>query len=226
MALSKADLVSGLREGLQVKSYLNEATMWLGAMVEYIDKNLHDFAGQSLERTWSRSKLNAAEMTVGEMAAWCDYHLNVTVPNVIRLENRRPQPYYTLIRHQETGAVYNFRPGDRPIFKHVANEHRLHFLNSSGLSGSWPQVIEAETNLIEFLHQELIDMAIDTSQIQAIIPAPPKTEIYIVVRGDTFGGIAKARGITVDALKALNPQITNIDNITEGQEITVPYVPK
>lgn len=44
---------------------------------------------------------------------------------------------------------------------------------------------------------------------------------YVVVKGDTFSGIAKKYNMTVAALKALNPQIENINIIKVGQVITV-----
>lgn len=226
MALSKADLISGLREGLQVKSYLNDATMWLGSMVEFIDKNIHDYGRQILAQFRATSKVGGNEMSLAELVAWCDFHLNKTVPDVVRQESHRAPPYYSLIRHKDTGAVYRWRAGENPIFRHVRDEDYLFFLASCWLSGGWDQVVDAETNLIEFLHQELTDMAVDDSRIEAIIPPPPTTKIYVVVKGDTFGAIAKANGVTIDDLKALNPQITDINNISIGQEIKVPVGPK
>ncbi|MFJ2775686.1 LysM peptidoglycan-binding domain-containing protein [Kitasatospora sp. NPDC087315] len=53
-------------------------------------------------------------------------------------------------------------------------------------------------------------------------PQPPATRTITVRRGMTLGGIAVALGTTVAGLLALNPQISNPDRITEGQEITVP----
>ncbi|KAI9828162.1 MAG: hypothetical protein M1832_003689 [Thelocarpon impressellum] len=45
---------------------------------------------------------------------------------------------------------------------------------------------------------------------------------YTVVSGDTLGGIAQRFGVTLDALKAANPQITNPDQIFPGQVINIP----
>ena len=44
---------------------------------------------------------------------------------------------------------------------------------------------------------------------------------YKVVKGDTLSGIAKAKGTTVNALLALNPDITNKDLIYVGQVIII-----
>ncbi|GAA1403281.1 hypothetical protein GCM10009639_47870 [Kitasatospora putterlickiae] len=51
---------------------------------------------------------------------------------------------------------------------------------------------------------------------------PPATRTITVRRGMTLGGIAVAVGTTVAGLLSLNPQISDPDRITEGQQITVP----
>ena len=45
--------------------------------------------------------------------------------------------------------------------------------------------------------------------------------IYIIARGDTLRSLAKRFGTTVDALRAANPDITNINVIYEGQLLKV-----
>ena len=42
---------------------------------------------------------------------------------------------------------------------------------------------------------------------------------YTVAKGDTFYGIARKLGMTVDALKALNPQVSDISKLSVGQKI-------
>ncbi|WP_051836515.1 LysM peptidoglycan-binding domain-containing protein [Streptomyces sp. NRRL WC-3742] len=56
-------------------------------------------------------------------------------------------------------------------------------------------------------------------------PQPPATRTFTVRRGMTLGGIAVALGTTVAGLLSLNPQISNPDRITEGQQVTVPAAP-
>ena len=54
-------------------------------------------------------------------------------------------------------------------------------------------------------------------------PTPaPTPVVYIVKSGDTFSGIAKAHGLTIEDLKAANPQITNINRLSIGQRINIP----
>jgi hypothetical protein len=45
---------------------------------------------------------------------------------------------------------------------------------------------------------------------------------YGVVSGDTFSGIAKKHGVTVDALKAANPQVKDINQLDVGQVLVIP----
>lgn len=58
------------------------------------------------------------------------------------------------------------------------------------------------------------------------VTPPPTTTIYTVVAGDTFSGIATKHGITVDELKALNPQVKDISVINIGDQLTVPKLPR
>jgi LysM repeat protein len=59
----------------------------------------------------------------------------------------------------------------------------------------------------------------------AVPPPPPPangTVNYTVVAGDTLSTIASGHSTTVDAILALNPGITNPDNISVGQVIKLP----
>jgi len=47
-------------------------------------------------------------------------------------------------------------------------------------------------------------------------------QIYVVVPGDTLSDIAGRFGVTLGALEAANPQITNPDLIVPGQVIRIP----
>ncbi|MDF2936525.1 MAG: lysM, partial [Paenibacillaceae bacterium] len=47
-------------------------------------------------------------------------------------------------------------------------------------------------------------------------------KIHIVKQGDTLFEIAKKYGVTLDQLKAANPQITDPDKIDVGQKVKIP----
>ena len=53
-------------------------------------------------------------------------------------------------------------------------------------------------------------------------PPAPTPFLYTIKKNDTLSKIATAHGITVDELRAANPQIKNPDKIVEGQQITIP----
>ncbi|MFZ5967168.1 MAG: LysM peptidoglycan-binding domain-containing protein [Bacillota bacterium] len=53
---------------------------------------------------------------------------------------------------------------------------------------------------------------------------PPGYSTYTVERGDTLSVIADKYSITVQALLAANPQITNPDAIAVGQKLCVPMI--
>jgi LysM repeat protein len=54
-------------------------------------------------------------------------------------------------------------------------------------------------------------------------PSYGYANVYIVQRGDTFSGIARRYGLTVNQLWAANPQIWDINRIYPGQAIYIPY---
>ncbi|HEY8498352.1 MAG TPA: LysM peptidoglycan-binding domain-containing protein [Limnochordales bacterium] len=55
-----------------------------------------------------------------------------------------------------------------------------------------------------------------------VVQCPPGSQRYIVQPGDTLFFIAQRFGTTVDAILAINPQITNPNLIFPGQAICVP----
>jgi LysM repeat protein len=61
-----------------------------------------------------------------------------------------------------------------------------------------------------------------TALPSATIPAAPSSQVYIVKSGDTFTKIAKKNGVTVEALKAANPSIKDINKIAVGDSIVIP----
>jgi len=58
-------------------------------------------------------------------------------------------------------------------------------------------------------------------QVLKINTTTSGSSTYVVVKGDTFSGIAKKFNMSTSALQALNPQITNINLIKIGQVINV-----
>jgi LysM repeat protein len=65
-------------------------------------------------------------------------------------------------------------------------------------------------------------VAVSSLSLVGGTPAPNPQTIHTVVRGDTMSGIAQRYGVTLNALRAANPQITNINVINVGQRINIP----
>jgi LysM repeat protein len=53
-------------------------------------------------------------------------------------------------------------------------------------------------------------------------PASAEVTIYVVKSGDTMYGIAKEFGITLKALQAANPQVTDPRTMQVGEELVIP----
>lgn len=212
MALSKADLIDGLKNGWSVTSLVNQAQMSLGQMVQYIDNNVNMYGRAILDQLKGVSKVGGNEMSLMEFVAWNDYHLTQLIG---ALPDRPP---YQLIRDKATGVVYAFCPG---VFFKVPTADYLFFLRAGRWVPDSALIIDAETNLVQFNHDEAARAAVDPKRIDPVEPPPPPAT-YTVVSGDTFSGVAKKLGVTVDALKAANPQVTDINNIAVGQVLNVP----
>ncbi|OBK40903.1 hypothetical protein A5658_19970 [Mycobacterium sp. 1245111.1] len=59
--------------------------------------------------------------------------------------------------------------------------------------------------------------------VATLVPsADIATEVYVVMPGDTLSGIAGRFGVTLGALEAANPQITDPDLIFPGQVVGIP----
>jgi hypothetical protein len=61
-----------------------------------------------------------------------------------------------------------------------------------------------------------------SASVEPTQTAAPTQQIYVVQAGDTLSAIAQRFGLTLEALRAANPQITNVDEIKIGDEIIIP----
>lgn len=110
------------------------------------------------------------------------------------------------------GTLYVVRPGDT-MFR-IANQFQI---SLQLLIIANPQVTNPN---ILYVGQELCI----PGQVTPPPPAPfcPDGTLYIVQRGDTLFSIARANGLTVQEIIAANPQISNPNLITPGQQICIP----
>lgn len=65
-------------------------------------------------------------------------------------------------------------------------------------------------------------VGLSVSSLTSVAQDAPTAQTYIVQRGDTLFRIALRFGTTLSAITAANPQITNINLIYVGQQITIP----
>jgi LysM repeat protein len=54
------------------------------------------------------------------------------------------------------------------------------------------------------------------------VPPAPTPSVYTIKKGETLSKIATAHGLTLEELLAANPDITNPNRISEGQQIILP----
>jgi LysM repeat protein len=55
-----------------------------------------------------------------------------------------------------------------------------------------------------------------------VITAAPTAQTYTVQKGDTLTAIATRFGVTLEALRAANPQVTDPTKLQIGQVLTIP----
>jgi LysM repeat protein len=67
---------------------------------------------------------------------------------------------------------------------------------------------------------ELVHIPASRASAHGPAPVPPHVVTYAVQPGDTMSGIADAHGISLAALVAANPQVTNPDIIHPGEVLT------
>lgn len=61
-----------------------------------------------------------------------------------------------------------------------------------------------------------------TASASPTTPPAPTQQVYIIKAKDTLSKVAKLFGITLEELLAANPEITNPDKISLGQQIVIP----
>jgi LysM repeat protein len=88
----------------------------------------------------------------------------------------------------------------------------------AALEAANPQI--ADPNLI--FPNELIHIPISPAPPHHPTSVPPHVVTYIVQSGDTKSGIAQSHHLSLDALEAANPQVTNPDVIQPGQVLNIP----
>lgn len=81
-----------------------------------------------------------------------------------------------------------------------------------------PQI--ADPNLI--FPNELIHIPSAHDEPHHVSTVPPLVSTYVVAAGDTMSGIAATHGVTLGALEAANPQVTDPSVIEIGQLLNLP----
>ena len=109
---------------------------------------------------------------------------------------------------------YTVKSGD--TFKAIAEKYKI---TVDELLTSNPQLLAEGMKLSIPVPTISKPIASDNSTTNT---ATSSTRTHTVKQGDTIGTIAQKYGVTVDAIKAINPQLTNPNLIYVGQVIVIP----
>src|SRR5580698_7433319 len=86
------------------------------------------------------------------------------------------------------------------------------------LEAANPQI--ANLNLINT--NELVNVPSPAAPTHQPSPVPAHVVTYVVQTGDTMSSIAAAHNLSLAALEAANPKVTNADSISPGQVHSIP----
>ena len=86
------------------------------------------------------------------------------------------------------------------------------------LEAANPQIVNP--NLI--YTNELVHVPASAAPTHQPAPVPAHVVTYVVQAGDTMSAIAKAHNLSLAALEAANPQVTNPNSISAGQVLNIP----
>lgn len=126
-----------------------------------------------------------------------NHYINKIIPGYLR--------YYKIPDTIETRiAAYNWGIGK---LNNAYDEHKEQWINLAPL-----------TTRSYIRKYKKLTGQVDT-QLKITKPAQPV--VHLVKSGDTISGISKKYNVKVSALKQLNPQIQNIDQIRVGQKIKI-----
>ncbi|MCL6452802.1 MAG: C40 family peptidase [Alicyclobacillus sp.] len=127
----------------------------------------------------------------------------------------------TLAAHAATSENYTVQPGDT-LYKIAVQEG----VSLSDLEAANPQL----SDFASIFPGELIHLPASTVPTSAPAPATAPSPsaastpaaVYTVQSGDTLYKIATAAGVTLSALEAVNPQISNFTSIYPGETVYLP----
>ncbi len=123
-------------------------------------------------------------------------------------------PRYKIAISTDTEAWYAHCPG---VFFHITSMDYYNWLRMCGLIQDSSKALRVNDDLINLIRQESQRKFGEVGDLYK-----PPTDAYTVQKGDTFTRIANSLKVSVDALKAANPKVTNVDNISEGDVLNVP----
>lgn len=153
---------------------------------------------------------NHGAYNAGVVVATMSWRVVALVNAVARLE--RPTKLVKA-KDDPTGAIYAVT---QTSFKHISGD-LLNAGIAAGLWGGWETVFELPVEQVALLAEYLGG--------KLFVPPPPVETIdYKIVAKDTLASIAAAHKSTVGTICALNPSITDRNNITLGVVIKLPKV--
>jgi LysM repeat protein len=88
----------------------------------------------------------------------------------------------------------------------------------TALEAANPQIVNPNT----IYTNELVNVPVSAAPTHQPSPVPAHVVTYIIQSGDTMTAIAAAHNLSLAALEAANPQVTNPNSISAGEVLNIP----
>lgn len=141
------------------------------------------------------------------------------------LPNKIKYPFWIAYYHMDGFNSSNF-PNTKygALMNQIKNRIVMWQFSSKGNGEEFG--VESEYIDLNHLYGEFTNKSINIEkpkeELKPVVETISRDNIYIVKKGDTMSGIAGLYGVSLDSLKASNPQIKNINLIYVGQIINIP----
>ncbi len=230
----KETIVLEVRAKVTEKVSLNIVTAVAGAEVETRSFNIENIIGEARRQVNIVATIETP--TAARKIAKVDSTLKIleteVIPNKVIVKGHlHKQVYYVSAVDDQLRELTVEEPFTE--FVHIEGAQdgdtvdvtgRIEYVNVEA-AATTPTTMWRQTAVLEIVARvtetETITIVTAVSGAQAICP-PGTTFDYVIQRGETLSTVARKFNVTVQAILAVNPQITNPNIVFTGQTIKVP----
>jgi len=217
---------------------LSLVTAVAGAEVEARTLNIESIVGEGLRQVNIMANVVTPELArkVAKVDARLEDLEGEAIPDKVIIKGRLHKQVYYVVAENDLLREISL---DEPFteFVHVEGVQkgdivdvtgRIEYVNVEAAAPTpttrWRQTAVVEVRALVTEAQEIT--VVTAVKGIGVVPCPPGTTFdYVIQKGDTLSSIAQKFNVTVHAILAVNPQITNPNIIFAGRTIKIPCPP-